>query len=65
MQRCVTELLHEEGNGLIDIRRRSVRVYEADVVETGTVRRWVRRFESGDRDVHDKARSGHPHAISL
>ena len=56
-QNCVSELLHEEGNGPINVHRRPVRVYEAVAVDASTVRRLVHWFESGDKDVDDKARS--------
>ncbi|XP_069998815.1 protein GVQW3-like [Penaeus vannamei] len=59
-QRCVIEFLHAEGVGPIDIHRRLVRVYRAEAVDVSTVRRWVRRLRSGDRDLSDKSRSGRP-----
>ena len=59
-QRCVIEFLHAEEIEPINIHRRLVNVYGADAVDVSTVRRWVRRFQSGDRDVSDKARSGRP-----
>ena len=50
-QRCVIEFLHAENIEPINIHRRLVNIYEADAVDVSTVRRWVRRFQSGDRDV--------------
>ena len=63
-QRCVIEFLHKEGNAPIDIHRRLQKVYGMDAVDASTVRRWVRRFESGESDVEDKARSGRPHTAT-
>ncbi len=44
----------------INIHRRLVNDYEADAVDDSTVRGWVHRFQSGDRDASDKVRSGRP-----
>ena len=63
-QRCVIEFLHKEGNAPIDIHRRLQKVYGADAVDASTVRRWVRRFQRGESDVEDKARSGRPHTAT-
>ena len=38
--------------------------HRADVVDASTVRRWVRRFGTRDRDVDGKTRSGHPHTTT-
>lgn len=59
-QRCVIEFLNAEGVAPIDIYRRLTNVYGAEAVDVSTVRRWVRRFESGDTDMCDKPRSGRP-----
>ena len=37
----------------IDIHKRLVNVYGCETVDVSTVRRWVRRFQRGDRDVSD------------
>ncbi len=56
-QRCIIEFLHAEKIEPINIHQRLVYVYKADAVDISTVRRWVRWFLSGDRDVSDKVRS--------
>ena len=38
--------------------------YGGETVNVSRVRRWVRRFQSGDRDVSDKPRSGHPNTAT-
>lgn len=40
---------------LIKTNQRLLNVYETDAVDISTVRRWIRRFQSGDRDVRKRA----------
>ena len=58
-QKWVIEFLDAEVEP-IDGHRRLVNVYGPEAIDVSTVRRWVRRFRSGDRDVSDKPRSGRP-----
>ena len=57
-QRCVIEFLNAEEVHPIDIHKRLVNVYGGKIVDVSTIRRWVRCFQSDDRDVRDKPRSG-------
>jgi transposase len=52
-QRMVTELLTAEGSSPIEVHRRLRSVYGEDAVEISSVRRWIRRFNSGEKDVGD------------
>ena len=51
-------------NGLIDIHRRLMEVHGADAADVRAVKRWVHRFEGGDGNVEEKARSGRPHTAT-
>ena len=44
----------------IDVHKSLVKVYGGETTDVSTIQRWVRHFESGDRDVTDKPRSGRP-----
>ena len=59
-QRCVIEFLNEEEVQPIDIHKRLVNIHGGEIVNVSTVGRCVRCFQSGDRDVSDKSRSGCP-----
>jgi hypothetical protein len=59
-QRRVIEFLHVEEIAPIDIQRQLLNVYENQTLDVNTVRLWVRRFNSGDRHVRDRPRSGRP-----
>ena len=50
-QRMLTELLTAEGSRPVQIHRRLSSVYGEDAVEVSSVRRWLRRFNSGEKDV--------------
>ena len=56
-QRCVVEFLKAEVQP-INTHNRLVNVRGGETVDVCTVRRWICRFQSGDRDVSDKPRSG-------
>ncbi|PNF23675.1 Mariner Mos1 transposase [Cryptotermes secundus] len=59
-QRCVIEFLTAKQTAPIDIHRRLLKVYGDDTVNVSTVRQWVVRFNSGESEVHNKPRPGHP-----
>ena len=50
MQRMVTEYLTAEGTSPIENHRRLNNMYDEDAIDAGSVRRWVRRFKSGEKD---------------
>ena len=58
-QRYVIKFLNAEVQQ-IDINKSLVNVYGGETVDVRTVRKLVRRFQSGDGDASDKPRSGHP-----
>ena len=49
-----------QKNAPDDIHRCLLNVYGDQTVDVSTVRQWVARFNSGDRDMKDKPRSGRP-----
>lgn len=51
MQKMVTEFLTAEGCSPIETHRRLNSVYDEDAVGAGSVRHWVRRFKSGEKDI--------------
>ncbi|XP_027213410.2 uncharacterized protein [Penaeus vannamei] len=57
-QRYVTEFLHAEEVRPADIHRRLVNVYGAEAVDVSTVRKWVHRFPSSDKEVSNNSWSG-------
>ena len=59
-QRCIIEFLHVEEIEPINIHRDLVNGYGVDAVDVSTAKLWFRRFQSGYRDVSEKARSGSP-----
>ena len=59
-QRCVIEFLKAEKLQPIDIHKRLVNVYGSKTIDISTVRKWVCRFQSGDRDMKEKPCSGRP-----
>ena len=50
-QRMLIELLTAEGSRPIQIHRHLRSVYVEDAVEISSVRRWLRRFNSGEKGV--------------
>jgi transposase len=59
-QRAVIEFLTAEGSSPIEIHRRLRSVYGEDAIDVSSVRHWVRRFKSGEKDIGDRPRSGRP-----
>jgi hypothetical protein len=59
-QTVVTEFLTAQGCSLIEIPRRLRSVYGEDAIEVTAVRRWARRFTSGEKDIGDRPHSGRP-----
>ena len=59
-QGFVIEFLSAEKVQPIDIHKRLVNVYGIETVDVSTVGRRFCRFQSGNRDVIDKPRSGRP-----
>jgi len=43
-----------------DIHRQICQVYGDNAMSDGMVRKWVRMFNEGRKNVHDEARSGRP-----
>ena len=59
-QICVIEFLKAEKLQPIDIYKRLVNVYGGKTIDISTVRKWVCRFQSGDRDMMEKPCSDRP-----
>jgi len=54
-QRMLTELLTAEGSRPVQIHRRLRSLCGEDTIEIRSVRRWLRRFNSGEKDVGDSS----------
>ena len=63
-QCVVIKFLTAEGSSPIEIHRRLRSVYGEDAIDVTSVRRWVRRFKSGEKDISDRPRSGRPATAS-
>jgi len=47
-----------------EIHHQICQVYGDNVMSDGMVRKWVRMFNEGRENVHDKVRSGHPSVVN-
>ena len=47
----------------VEIYRNICEVYGQNITSNGTVRKWVRAFKDGQKNVHDEERSGQPSMI--
>ena len=57
-QCAVIEFLVKESNAAAYIYGRLRRVYEDACMDASSIRRWVKRFKDGDRDITDEPRCG-------
>ena len=48
----------------VEIHRNICEVYGHNTMSDGMVRKWVRAFKDGRKNVHDEERSGRPSVIS-
>ncbi|GBM96163.1 hypothetical protein AVEN_23256-1 [Araneus ventricosus] len=61
--RSVTRFLNAKKVKPAEIHRQLVEFYGENVMTDGMVRKWVRQFNDGRTNVHDKARSGRPSVV--
>ncbi|GBL97841.1 hypothetical protein AVEN_231988-1 [Araneus ventricosus] len=62
--RSVIRFLKANSVKQAEIHRQLVEIYGENVMTDGRVRRWVRQFNDGRTNVHDKARSGRPSVVN-
>ncbi len=63
-QRTVIKFLHKSGATPMECYRQMHAVYGGATVTPKTVRVWMNKFNSGETQVKDKARSGRPRSAS-
>ena len=61
--RSVIRYLSAKGVKAVEIHRNICEVYGQNMSD-GMVRKWVRSFKDGRKNVHDEERSGRPSVIS-
>ena len=59
-QKAVIEFLSNEGIAPKEISERLRTVYGDDALSYATVKRWVVHFNSGNKEITDRPRSGRP-----
>jgi len=59
-QRVMIELYTAEGASPIEIYRCMRIVYGDDTIDVGSVRCWVSRFKSDEKDIGDRPCNGRP-----
>jgi hypothetical protein len=62
--RSVIRFLNARNVNLADIHRQICEVYGENATSDGMVRKWVRQFNEGRKNVHDEARSGRPSVVN-
>lgn len=62
--RSVIRFLSAKGLKAIDIHREICAIYGPNIMSDGMVRKWVRAFKGGRKNVHDEERSGRHSVIS-
>ena len=61
--RSVIRYLKAKGVKAVEIHRNICEVYGQTIMSDGMVRKWVRVFKDGRKNVHDEERSGRPSVI--
>ena len=62
--RCVIRFLNARNVLPSEIHHQICQVYGDNAMSDGMVRKWVRMFKGGRKNVHDEARSGRPYLVN-
>jgi len=62
--RSIIRFLNARNVLLSEIHHQICQVYGDNAMSDGMVRKWVRMFNEGRENVHDKARSGRPSLVN-